>query len=208
MSCYTKREVGMKMSVSSLREVHEEEGKKRTTVKEEIISWGKTIIGTLIAVFLITTFVFRTVEVQGSSMNPTLNHGERIIVWQLLYSPTFSDVVVLEHTDGNLHVKRIIGTPGDHVDYIDGQMIINGEIISEPYLAEQFSTNDFIFENLCGIRNYNDECDVIPNGYFLVLGDNRNRSGDSREYGLIHESQIMGRVTLRFLPFNVFGMIN
>jgi len=183
------------------------EEQRRLTVKEEIISWAKTIIGTFIAVFLITTFVFRTVEVQGNSMNPTLVHGERIIVWQLLYSPEFSDIVVLEHTDGNLHVKRILGTPGDHVDYVDGQMIINGEVINESYLAEEFSTNDFIFEHLCDIRNYEDECDVIPDGYFLVLGDNRNRSGDSREYGLVHESQIMGRVTLRFLPFSEFGMV-
>jgi len=182
--------------------------KKKPTVREEIISWAKTIVGTLIFVFLITTFVFRTVEVQGNSMNPTLIDGQRIIVWQLLYSPSFADVIVLEHTDGNLHVKRIIGTPGDRVDYIEGQMIINGEVLIERYLAEEVSFNDFVFEDLCWIRNWDAECDVIPDGYFLVLGDNRNRSGDSREYGLVHESQIMGRVTLRFLPFSKFGMVD
>ena len=184
------------------------EVKKKPTFKEEVISWVKTIAGTLIAVFLITTFVFRTVEVQGNSMNPTLVDGERIIVWQLLYSPAFSDIVVLEHTDGNLHVKRIIGIPGDRIDYLDSQLIINDEVISEPYTASETSINGFVFEDICQIRNYDDVCSVIPEGYFLVLGDNRNRSGDSREYGLIHGSQVMGRVTLRFLPFQRFGIVN
>ena len=193
--------------VVSLRDVYTEE-RQRPTVKAEIFSWIKTIGGTLIAVFLINMFILRTVEVQGSSMYPTLMHGERIIVWQLFYSPDFSDIIVLEHTDGNLHVKRVLGTPGDHVDYIDGEMVVNGVVISEPYIAPEASTNGFTFESLCRIRNGIDDCNVIPEGYFLVLGDNRNRSGDSREYGLIHESQIMGRATLRFLPFSEFGIVN
>ena len=199
--------------VVSLREKYENEiqkpsKKRKPTVRAEIFSWIKTIGGTLVAVFLINMFVLRTVEVQGSSMYPTLAHGERIIVWQLFYLPDFSDIIVLEHTDGNLHVKRVLGTPGDRVDYVDGEMVVNGEVISEPYIALEPSTNGFTFENLCQIRNGLGECNVIPEGYFLVLGDNRNRSGDSREYGLIHESQVMGRATLRFLPFSEFGIVN
>ena len=193
--------------VVSLRDVYRD-GRRRPSVRAEIFSWIKTIGGTFVAVFLINMFVLRTVEVQGSSMYPTLAHGERIIVWQLFYFPDFSDIIVLEHTDGNLHVKRVLGTPGDRVDYVDGEMVINGEVISEPYIALEPSTNGFTFENLCHIRNGFDECNVIPEGYFLVLGDNRNRSGDSREYGLIHESQVMGRATLRFLPFSEFGIVN
>ena len=192
--------------IVSLREVYEQ--KQRPSIRREFLSWIKTIGGTLVAVFLINMFVLRTVEVQGSSMYPTLVHGERIIVWQLFYLPDFSDIIVLEHTDGNLHVKRILGVPGDRVDYVNGEMVINGEVLSEPYIAPEMSTNGFTFENLCHIRNGFDECSVIPEGYFLVLGDNRNRSGDSREYGLIHESQVMGRATLRFLPFSEFGIVN
>ena len=191
--------------ITSLRDVYEEmEAKQKTTVKAEIISWAKTIIGTLVAVILINMFVFRTVEVQGRSMYPTLAHGERVIVWKLFYSPDFSDIIVLEHTDGNLHVKRILGTPGDRVDYVNGEMMINGEIIREPYIAPEASMNGFTLESLCQF----DDCNVIPEGYFLVLGDNRNRSGDSREYGLVNETQIMGRAVLRFFPFNTFGTVN
>jgi len=185
-----------------------DEKKKLSRAQEELLSWVKTIGGTLIVFFIITTFIFRTVEVQGHSMNPTLVDGERIFVWQLFYAPRTSDVIVLEHTDGNLHVKRIIGVPGDRVDYINGELTVNGRIISETYVLNEVSLNGFTFEQVCRINNADARCDVIPDGYFLVLGDNRNRSGDSREYGLVHISQIMGRVTLRFFPFSEFGMVN
>jgi len=176
-------------------------------IKEEIISWVKTIVGTLVFVFVCINFIFRPVEVQGMSMNPTLADGQRIIVWQLFYTPSPSDIIVLEHTDGYLHVKRIIGVPGDHIDYIDSQMIINNELVNEPYIMQEPSRNSFYFEDVCQIRNSDTDCDYIPEGYFLVLGDNRNRSGDSREYGLVHESQIMGRAILRFFPFTNVGIL-
>lgn len=181
--------------------------KKKPSLKDEIISWAMTFAVMLVSVFLINTFIFRTVEVQGSSMYPTLVHEDRVIVWKLNYSPQFQDIIVLEHTDGILHVKRIIGTPGDHVDYIGGDLFINEVLVTEPYIAEETSFGGFLFDNLCRITHRNTNCEVIPEGYFLVLGDNRNNSGDSREYGLIHESQIMGRATLRFLPFTQFGMV-
>jgi len=181
--------------------------KKKPTVKEEIISWIKTIVVVFIIVFIINTFVFRMVAVQGRSMLPTLSDGDRIIVWQLFYTPGFSDIIVFEHYDGYLHVKRILGTPGDRVDYLNGDLVVNGNIIEEPYTPNEHSRNSFMFEDVCNIRGDFDDCSVIPEGYFLVLGDNRNGSGDSREYGLIHESQIMGRATLRFLPFSDFGIV-
>lgn len=184
-----------------------ENNKKKKTLKGEIISWSLTIAGTLVAVLLINTFIFRTVEVQGSSMYPTLVDGDRVIVWQLMYSPDFQDIIVLEHTSGDLHVKRVLGVAGDHVDYINGELIVNGVLIHEPYILGEPSQVGFLFENLCRMSASELECDEIPEGYFLVLGDNRNNSGDSREYGLIHYSQIMGRATLRFLPFSEFGFV-
>lgn len=178
---------------------------KKPTVKQEILSWIKTIVGTLIIVVLIQRFIFMAVEVQGSSMAPTFSDGQRVIVWQLFYTPASFDVIVLEHTDGNHHIKRVIGTPGDRVDYIDGEMFVNAELIDEPYIMQEPSTNGFNLEMLCQLGAYQFvDCSVIPEGYFLVLGDNRNRSGDSREYGLVHESQIKGRVVLRFWPLNEF----
>jgi len=178
-------------------EVEEE----KLTMKEEIFDFAKTLAKFSVAAFIIRAFVFNVAEVEGRSMQPTLSDGDRVIVWQLFYTPDLFDVVVLEYADGIYHVKRILGTPGDHVDYLDGQLVINGVVINEPYLYEEFSHSGFTFEQLCQF----DACQVIPENYFLVLGDNRNNSGDSRRYGLVHRSQIVGRSVLRIAPFSEFG---
>lgn len=176
--------------------------KEKPTAKQEILSWIRIISGTFLVVLLIRRFIFIAVEVQGASMAPTFSDGQRVIVWQLFYTPEPFDVIVLEHTDGKHHIKRVLGIPGDRVDYINGEMFVNDVLIDEPYIMQEPSTNGFTLEGLCQF----DDCAVIPEGYFLVLGDNRNRSGDSREYGLVHESQIMGRVALRFWPLNEFSL--
>lgn len=192
-------------TVVSMREKYANE-KTKIPLAEEIISWLRLIGTTLVVVIIINIVVPRT-EVQGSSMYPTLADGDRLIVWQLFYAPNFQDIVVLEHTNGDLHVKRVLGIAGDVVNYINGEMFVNGELITEPYIASGASHNGFLFENLCQITHDLADCSVIPVGYFLVLGDNRNNSGDSRGYGLVHESQIIGRVMLRFSPFSKFGVI-
>ena len=185
--------------ITALRDV-DWESRLKPTARQEVFSWIRTICFTLIVVVLVRRFVFMAVEVKGASMAPTFTEGQRVIVWQLFYTPELFDVVVLEHTDGYHHIKRILGTPGDRVDYIDGVMIINGQPVDEPYIMPEPSVNGFMLERVCRF-----DCQVIPEGYFLVLGDHRNRSGDSREYGLVHESQILGRVVVRFWPFADFS---
>jgi len=174
------------------------------TMKEEVIDFAKTFAKFAAVALIVRSFVFNVAQVEGRSMQPTLSEGDRVIVWQLFYTPNLFDVVVLEHTDGVYHVKRVLGTPGDHVDYVSGQLFINGNLIEEPYLYEDFSQTGFIFEQLCQF----DDCHVIPENYFLVLGDNRNVSGDSRRYGLVHRSQIVGRSVLRISPFSKFGIFD
>ena len=172
---------------------------KKPTV-ERAFALLKALAKIFIVFLIIRAFVLNLTEVQGRSMQPTLNDGEQIIVWQLFYRPGLFDVIVLEYTEGIYHVKRILGTPGDRVDYIDGEMFINGELIDEPYIYDGPSTRGFVLEQLCP-----DECEVIPEGYFLVLGDYREWSGDSRNYGLVHRSQIVGRGIWRISPFSEFG---
>ena len=167
---------------------------------EIVFELVKGIVKAFIVFLIIRAFVLNLTEVQGRSMQPTLNDGEQIIVWQLFYKPGLFDVIVLEYTEGIYHVKRILGTPGDRVDYIDGEMFINGELIDEPYIYDGPSTRGFHLEQLCQF-----DCEVIPEGYFLVLGDYREWSGDSRNYGLVHRSQIVGRGIWRVSPFSEFG---
>ena len=166
---------------------------------EEVFGIAKGFVKAFIVFLIIRAFVLNLTEVQGRSMQPTLNDGEHIVVWQLFYRPGLFDVIVLEYTEDVYHVKRILGTPGDRVDYIDGEMFINGELINEPYIYDGPSTRGFLLEQLCPY------CDVIPEGYFLVLGDYREWSGDSRNYGLVHRSQIVGRGIWRVAPFSNFG---
>jgi len=175
--------------------------KKKTTFKDEAIDFLKTFVIVAVVAFLVRTFVFNFADVEGNSMEPTLQHGDRLLVWQLFYQPSLFDVVIIEHDGGELHVKRILGTPGDRVDYINGEMVINGEVINEEYVFDTLSLNGFVLEQICQF----DDCDVIPEDYFLVLGDNRNGSGDSRVYGLIHREQILGRNILRISPLSNFG---
>lgn len=191
------------MSVFEGFKKKEPKEKKETTLKEEAIDFAKTFAIVAVIGLLIRAFVFNFADVEGNSMEPTLQHGDRLLVWQLFYRPSLFDIVILEHADGDLHVKRILGTPGDHVDYVDGQLFINGEYVEEDFVFDDISFNGFLFEELCQFEN----CEVIPDDYFLVLGDNRNVSGDSRLYGLIHASQIRGRNVLRIMPFSNFGTV-
>ena len=177
--------------------------KKKKRAVMSVFDFVKGLAKIAVVFLIIRAFIFNVVKVEGQSMQPTLNDGERIIIWKLFYTPDLFDVIVLQHTDGDYHVKRVLGTPGDRVDYIDGEMFINGEMIEEPYIYEQLSVRGFILEQLCQF----DDCYVIPEGYFLVLGDYRNRSGDSRNYGLVHRSQILGRGVLRIAPFSNFGAL-
>jgi len=174
---------------------------EKPTLKEEIIDFAKTFAKYFIAVLIIRAFVFSPTEVSGRSMQPTLNDGDHVIVWQLFYTPSLFDVVVLEYSEGVHHVKRVLGTPGDRVDYIAGELFINNELIDEPYIYDGISTRGFRLEDICHL----DICDVIPEDYFLVLGDYRERSGDSRNYGLVHRSQILGRAIWRVRPLSGFG---
>lgn len=175
--------------------------KKKSTIAKDIFDVIQGCAKIVAVLFIIRTFVFNITTVSGQSMRPTLNDGDRLIVWQLFYTPELFDVIVLKAHNGDYHVKRILGTPGDRVDYMDGKLFINGELIDEPYIYHEPSTRGFTLEQLCQF----DGCDVIPEAYFLVLGDHRNGSGDSRNYGLIHRSQILGRAVWRTTPLSKFG---
>jgi len=172
-------------------------------VKSEIISWAKTIIIAFITVFLVQRFVFISVRVQGMSMYPTLYDGERLILWSLGYQPDSFDIIVLQHESGEDYVKRIIGIPGDDISYRQGSLFINGEPVSEAYVYEGESFSEFDLSDICQFEN----CDRIPEGYYLVMGDNRNHSEDSRHFGLIREDSIRGVVTWRYWPLADFGRV-
>lgn len=157
---------------------------------------------TLLAVILLTTFVFRHAVVDGPSMQNTLQHGEHLIISDLFYTPEKGDVIVFQdrataHMDPI--VKRVIATEGDTVKIVNSVVYVNGERLNEL---------DYVL--IDGEVEYSDFPEVtVPEDMLFVLGDHRNNSADSRTFvtTFVREDAVLGRVILRFYPFDRFGKI-
>lgn len=170
-------------------------------MKKEILEWAMAIAVAVILIVVIRAFFFVTYTVDGLSMEPTLEHGDRVVVNKFMDYFTeyeYEDVIVFDSEMGPAYVKRVIGTAGDDVEMDDKQVYINGEPIEEDYVVH---TEDSYMDNFT-LGDLGVEGDVIPEGHYLVLGDNRPVSRDGRDFGLIHEDSIVGEVQLRFWPLN------
>lgn len=151
----------------------------------------------IIVVVLIRSFIITPVKVDGPSMEKTLYDGDILLLEKYDKDYERFDVVVLKYNNDKL-VKRVIGLPGDRVEYKHDTLYINGEEIEESFIDEK--TENFSLKEL----GYN----VIPEGYYFVVGDNRNNSLDSRYIGLIKKDDIEGKVIFRIFPFKSFGKIS
>ena len=181
-----------------------------------------------IALLVIQIFfmvAYYPVVVDGDSMMPNLNNEERLIV-QSLGEVKNGSIIVLRIdekynkteyvNDGQELVKRVIAVPGDYFIFNeDSQLIINDEVKVEEYLLNpngdfymgriNTKTDPFDFKDKAIINGDNicsstSEC-VVPDGYYFVMGDNRGHSYDSRSFGLVHESQILGLIKYRRIAF-------
>ena len=147
----------------------------------------------LIALF-IRTFIFEPVQVVGSSMHPTLIHGEGMFTEKLSYAfsePEHGDISICRYSNMNVNcVKRIIGMPGDTVAITDGQIYLNGQLLDE---SEYW--NDTIYGDMAEV--------TVPEKSLFVVGDNRNASDDSRNplVSFVPYGQVKGKVQAVMLPF-------
>ena len=144
----------------------------------------------LITVILIRTFIVTPVSVDGSSMYPNLKDGNILLLKKFDKGYSRFDIVVLNYGKDRL-VKRIIGLPGEHVEYRDSKLYINGQEVEEPMINAY--TSNFKLESI----GY----DKIPDDYYFVVGDNRGISKDSRIIGLIHKKDIIGTTSFSLWPF-------
>jgi signal peptidase I len=158
------------------------------------------------------TFVAEARYIPSKSMVPTLQVDDRLIVDKVTYrfrDPQRGDIIVFMPPDEasvvctgpqaiqhnkDAYIKRIIGLPGDTVEVKQGQVFINGNPIKESYLAE--------------VPDYQYGPRVVPQGSYLVLGDNRNNSCDSHYWGFVPRDNIIGRAVVRFWPLNRVGEIS
>lgn len=167
-----------------------------------LFKWVDTIqfltISLLIVMHIITFYVF-TAEVFQSSMQPTLQQHDRLIVYQFDYTPKRNDIVVIfmdsdfyENADDSHYVKRVVGLPGDTIEVnLMNQLLINGIVV----------------QNLppANVENVRDLIEFLPDGkimsgFYFVLGDNVQNSHDSRNIGFIREQDIKAKVIFRFYP--------
>ncbi len=164
--------------------------------EEEQINWRRfalDILETLIlavVLFIGINAVSARVRVDGFSMLPTLEDGEFVLVNKLSYQfgeVQRGDIIVFHYPvnpDEEL-IKRVIGVPGDHIWVNNNQVILNGQVLNEPYIAET--------------PLYEGEWKV-PEGYVFVLGDNRNDSSDSHSWGLLASEKVVGKAVLIYWP--------
>lgn len=172
----------------------------------ELFSWGESLLVVLIFFVIVFTFLVRLIGVDGSSMYPTLEDHNIMLVSNLNYTPEKGDVVVLNKPgfwNDQPIVKRVIATGGDTVDIdpVTGDVLVNGEMLDEPYIAEKINTLERM-----GDQAYPQ---TVPEGSLFVMGDNRNASSDSRDsrLGMVDERYVLGHVLSVVYPFGSFGSV-
>ena len=154
----------------------------------------------IVVVLFIKAFIVTPIKVNGESMYPTLEEGDIMILNKTAYyfnKPKRFDIVVVDMPNEYL-IKRVIGLPGEHIEYKNNTLYVDGKKIEENF--KHGKTDDFNIKELGS--------DTVPSGYYLVLGDNRGNSLDSRELGFMKEEQLLGRTSLIILPFNRIGSAN
>ena len=164
-------------------------------------------IAIIVIVILVRTYIVTPVIVRGASMYNTLEDGEVLFLSKISYR--LDDIkrfviVVVEDIDNDLIIKRVIGIPGDSIEYKEGILYINDKEVTEEYT--DFIMEDFDVDSICDLTDL--ECNgIIPDNYYLVLGDNRKVSADSRVKGLIEEDQILGKAIFRIWPLTKISSV-
>lgn len=177
---------------------------------KEVFSWVKAIGIAIILAFLIRTYIFAPIVVDGESMMPTLQDHERIVLTKFgtsIDSIDRFDIVVFHATEDKDYIKRVIGLPGDHIEYKDDTLYINGKKYDEPYLEEYKElmageplTGSFKLEEVSGSM-------TVPENQLFVMGDNRQNSLDSREIGPVSVDEIVGKANLVYWPIKEFKFV-
>jgi signal peptidase I len=188
-------------------------GRRKT--RRTIIEWAILLGSALIIALVIKTFLFQAFYIPSESMKPTLNVGDRVLVNKVSYrvhDVNRGDIVVFEtpprakDANGTIKdlVKRVIGLPGETVEAHGGVVFVNGRQLDEPYLQNGVRT--------CALNSAPGDCvdiaaTTVPSGDVFVMGDNRTASKDSRAFGAIKESSIVGRVFVRIWPVTDLGFL-
>ncbi len=178
--------------------------------KKEVMDWVVSIVLAIIIALIMRNFVFTLVEVEGESMYPTLEDGDRLFTRIIAYNkPQQGDIIIFNPSiseedrspnKDTAYVKRVIALEGQTVDIEDGKVVVDGVTLEEDYISEEIYGKS---------QNATEFPFTVPEGTVFVLGDNRNRSHDSRskDVGAVPLDNIIGKAQIRLLPFETFGTL-
>ncbi|NTW00418.1 MAG: signal peptidase I [Oscillochloris sp.] len=183
----------------------------------------------ILLVFFIVRGIIQNFKIEGSSMEPTLHTGQYILVNKLVYfhfdlnapfrllpgqenlpqkivypfhQPHRGDILVFEYPRdvSKDYIKRVIGLPGDKLEIRDGKVLVNGEVLSEPYLDN--ASTACLGSSVCGNGPF-----VVPDGTIFVMGDNRGNSSDSREWASLPLDRVVGQAWVIYYPISNWGLV-
>lgn len=169
---------------------------KKSEYRENIEAFAIAVV----AILFILIFVAQSFLVKGTSMDPTLQDGERLIVNKITYkfrTPKTGEIIVFKYPGdpSKKFIKRVIGEPGDSVSIRDSKVYVNYQPLEEPYILEKMDSD---YDNV-----------TVPDGALFVLGDNRNGSRDSRypDVGFVPLKNVVGKADLIFWPLTKFKIL-
>lgn len=168
-----------------------------------LVSWAVTIAIAVVLTLIVKSFILQAYSIPSPSMVPTLEVGDRVIVFQLNKNPARGDVIVFDRPandpktnpeDPDVLIKRVIGLPGETIEARDGIVYVDGDRLVEGYLPDDTRTT---------IQTPIE----VPEGHLLVLGDNREDSLDGRTFGPIDDDLVVGRAIARIWPLSHLGRL-
>ena len=163
--------------------------------------WGRDMLFSLAVSFFIITFLYQPVRVEGTSMLPRLGDQDRLFINKFVYhfaSIHRGDVVVFHYPRDpqKSYIKRVIALPGDHLRIEHGRVILNGNLIREPYVPREYRDSRSMAEM------------TVPADSFFMMGDHRSISSDSRDFGPVDRDLIYGKAVFIYWPARDLGIVH
>lgn len=195
---------------------------KKSKLLRDVADIVESTLMTIFVIMMIFTYLLHPVNVKGESMQPTLMNYDRILMTTVYFNLEYGDIVIVDNDMAydldesgkpvavNIEgrqldeciIKRVIATGGQTIDIRDGNVYVDGKQIDEPYIADGARTYP--------LNGFNGKYPItIPEGYYFVMGDNREHSSDSRhaDVGLVKKSQIYGKALVRYSPLSEFKFL-
>src|SRR5437660_2698386 len=163
--------------------------------------WARDLFFAVVVTFFIILFVYQPVKVEGGSMEPGLEDQERIFINKLVYRIEAigrGDIIVFRYPRDprKNFIKRVIAIPGDRIRVTHGRVYLNGQLIQEPYVPEQYQDSRSATEM------------TVPADSYFVMGDHRTMSRDSREFGPVARDLIYGKAVFGYWPVERMGVLH